>query len=149
MGNAIGLSIIIMLVCFNAGLFIVDASGLYSGVEIPDGSLPSDLSSGVDVTMVVAFSLTTLAGALGIGIAGGLLGADPLRCAGIGAFVGSILVLFANSYKVINEVVANLAPSSSIGATIAMAFIGVEAILVLLFLYQLATGGWASYLKGG
>ena len=144
MENAVGLGIIMMLVSFNAGLFIVYACGLYSDVEIPAGSEQAALSSAVSITTVVTFSLSTLAGAVGIGIAGGLIGADPLRCAGIGAFSGSMLSLFGNSYTVINEIVANLT-TSSMGSLIATTFIGIQAILVLMFMYQLATGGWASY----
>lgn len=144
MKNAVGLSIIIMLVCFNAGLFIVSASGLYSGVHVPEGDMPSTLSSDVGVSQVAIFSLTTIAGALGIGLVGGLLGADPLKCVAIGAFSSSILVLFRNSYTIINEVVENLT-SAPIAGVIVTAFIGMQAILVLIFIYQLATGGWAAY----
>lgn len=149
MRNAVGLSIIVMLICFNAGLFLVDASGLYAGVKTPSGESPeSGLSGGesnIDYITVSLLSISTIAG-FGLGFGMGLVapGVDPLRCGGLTAFIGGMIGIFRSSYLVIDRIVDNLAPNSVIGSAVALVFIGFCSIIIFIFVLQLLLGGWAT-----
>lgn len=137
-----GISIIIMLVCFNAGLYIVNASGLYTSPQIPEGQTPDELYGSSIIAFVATFSLV-LGVSVGIAIVGGLVGADPLRIFGISLFCTSMLVMLNNSYGVLMDAAQSLT-SATIATTVIGIFTAFEAIMVLIFIIQLATGGWAS-----
>lgn len=139
MRSVVGLSIIIMILCFNLGLFIVSSSGLYSGVDIEEGSdIDNDSWSG----RVLNFGILSLTGVLFGYALGALTSADPIKLAGIGLVASWLIPLYNNNYRVLNSISSSI--NSPIVSVIVTAFIGVQIIFIGIFLIQLTTGGWAS-----
>jgi len=135
-----GINILMMLVCFNIGIYLVSLTGLYS---VGEGIDPTTTTWGIVIGNLGLTALLTTAGAAGGAIVSFLAGADPLRGGAIGLFagvmtgmwtsVGSTFSTFANSVETSGTGVVHI----SIGV-----FMAINGILIFLFFIQFAGGGW-------
>jgi hypothetical protein len=143
----VGLSVIVMLLCFNVGMYIVDVSGLYDFEATDEAEDTAGELTDADGTFLSKIgvwsglaSILTLAGISGI--IGTFANIDPLRAAGIGAFFGTILVSFSSSYRIINGFASSITGNNALATTIAGAVVGMFALVIVIFVIQLLTGGW-------
>ena len=148
MREYVGLSVIVMLMCFNIGVYIVDLSGFYD-IEAPDsvtetaGPITEDEAGSFIAVLRGYAGVFTILSIAGISaLIGTFTNIDPLRAAGIGTFLGTVLVTFSSSYGVINGFVNSITGNSSFAAIVASAVIGMFGFLILIFIIQLFTGGW-------
>lgn len=148
MKGQIGLSIVIMIVCFNLGLMIINAAGLYNVPVDPEAeeaitsfSNKYMTTGNLLVTMLVSGGTGALIG-LGIArVAGGSV--DTLRAIGITSFGTAILPLWYNSLNVMLGLADSLTGTSGgLASTIIIIFISFQVLMVVAFILQLATGGW-------
>lgn len=148
MKEYVGLSVIVMLMCFNVGMYIVDISGFYD-ISAPDsvddtaGKIVDDSETSFLGIVRGYAGVATILSIAGISaLIGTFTNIDPLRAAGIGAFLGTVLVTFTSSYSVINNFVQSVTGNSTFGIMVGGAVIGMFGFTVLIFIIQLFTGGW-------
>jgi len=149
MKNALGLSIIIMLFCFNIGMFVIDTTGLYADTEIDyeaSGVYDPTTEYNIQEDFNSAQLLITIGivGSLGVvgAILGKLAGVDPLRSGVISSFVTFMFTMFASTYSVLINFASDI--GGGIAETIVTIFMVVQIIFIVIFIYQIATGGWQS-----
>jgi len=149
MKNALGLSIIIMLFCFNIGMLVIDTAGLYEGTDIDyeagDVYDPTASYSGKAFNILAVLGLGSLFGLAGAIIAKAA-GMDPLRAGTISGFVGFMIPMYNSTTGVVLQFAEDITGAASIAVIIAGIFLTVNVIFIGLFIYQIATNGWQSLL---
>ena len=140
----VGLSIIMMIVCFNLALMITSSLGLYdmNSAYANEQQMQgiTAYSSGLSLQVLISGGFGALVG-LGISkLAGGSV--DTLRAIGISSVTTILIPLWANSYNILTQL------ANSIGGSTASGIISIviifQILMVLIFVLQLATGGWLS-----
>lgn len=133
-----GLSIIVMLLCFDIAMYIIAQAGLYT----------TDFSSNVynEKYYLSFYSITiiTIVGAILAASAASIFtNLNPQKVAVISGFIAFMVPLFSN-LRLILITFAEAFDSGGTASMIVNGFIFFQLIMLLIFVYQIADSGWAS-----
>lgn len=135
-----GINILMMLICFNIGIYLISLTGLYN---VGTGIDPTVTTWGIVIGNLGLTALLTTAGAAGGAIVSFLAGADPLRGGAIGLFAGVMTSMWTSVGTTFNSFANSIEPSGAgtihVGIAVFMAF---NVILLFYFFIQFAGGGW-------
>ena len=132
-----------LFLCFSLGIHIVKALFDISNGNFFSIGINSLWDTGQLMRLGIAGLLT---GAVLGGATSKFTNVNPLQAAGIGAFTGSIVPLFTNSYSLLLSIAETLDQTArGLAYIIIMGFIAFTIYSLFVFVIQMASGGWKSY----
>lgn len=138
-----GWKVLGLLFCINFGIVVISFTGIWD-IGVGAGST-YDIRTFVGTTIGFA---TIGAGAAG----GGALvanffgaGVNVMLAAAIGAFTTTVINIFGNTHRVLSALAASIDDQQGLASILVVGYIGFCTLILLVFLYQMATGGWKSY----
>jgi len=139
-----GINILMMLICFNIGIFLISATGLYtvgssSGLDLDESQLST---WGIVIGNLGLTALLTTAGAAGGAIVSFLAGADPIRGGAIGLFAGAMTSMWKSVSNTLLSFGSTIEPAGGIVTSTIIIFMAINGILIFYFFIQFAGGGW-------